>query len=418
LFNHTTPDDADFYLKNRADKGFTVIQAVAMLWDATSQRLPADHRPLIDGDPTKPNEAFFANADRIIDQAQADGMYVAVVPLWFKTFITPQRMLLNPTTAEGFGKYLGSRWRDKPVIWILGGDQPGGGSRGSDHAVNQNLLDICLALATGIKEGDGGNQLITYHPTGGIDGQSSSWWFDNEPWLDFNGLQTGHFIQNHNYNLIAHDYALSPPKPVVDLESGYENITDRLRPATMPDVKRISAWDVRRYAYLAVFAGSAGYTYGNGEVYSFSTTTRPTARWGSGLTWKQSIDLPASGQMQYLRKLIESRPMLERMPDQSMLVGDAGATTQRIEAMRGSDGSYAFVFSASGKPINLKLDALSGSTITAWWYDPRTGNAQHIEDFAKVDTREFTPPSSGEGNDWVLVLDDASKNYPAPGQQK
>jgi len=30
-------------------------------------------------------------------------------------------------------------------------------------------------------------------------------------------------------------------------------------------------------------------------------------------------------------------------------------------------------------------------------------------------TREFTPPSSGPGNDWVLVLDDVDKNFPPPG---
>jgi hypothetical protein len=405
LFSHPSAADAAFYLKNRADKGFTVIQTIVLSWDGMNRPNPHGHLPLIGGDPTKPDEAYFQDADALIDQAAADGMYVAAVPLWAKTYLTPRRMLLNPATAESFGKYLGTRWRDKPVIWILGGDQPGTG-----------LLDVCRALAKGLNEGDGGTHLITYHPTGGRDGQSSSWWFENEPWLSFNGLQTGHFIQNHNYNLIAHDYALTPAKPVIDLESGYENITDRLVPWNRPNVKRISAWDVRRYAYLAIFAGAAGYTYGNGEVYGFSATTRPTARWGSGLTWKQSIDLPAAGQMQFLRRLVESRPMLQRIPDQSMLVGDAGQTTERIEATRAADGSYAMAYSAAGTPIQLKLDALSGSNLTAWWYSPRDGSAQKIEDFAKPPTRIFTPPTNGEGNDWVLVLDDAAKNFARPGE--
>jgi hypothetical protein len=30
--------------------------------------------------------------------------------------------------------------------------------------------------------------------------------------------------------------------------------------------------------------------------------------------------------------------------------------------------------------------------------------------------REFTPPSSDAGNDWVLVIDDAAQNFPAPEQ--
>jgi hypothetical protein len=36
----------------------------------------------------------------------------------------------------------------------------------------------------------------------------------------------------------------------------------------------------------------------------------------------------------------------------------------------------------------------------------------------KTDTREFTAPASGIGNDWVLVLDDAAKNDPAAGKPK
>ena len=31
-------------------------------------------------------------------------------------------------------------------------------------------------------------------------------------------------------------------------------------------------------------------------------------------------------------------------------------------------------------------------------------------------TRRFVPPDPGEQLDWVLVLDDAAKNYPPPGQ--
>jgi hypothetical protein len=32
--------------------------------------------------------------------------------------------------------------------------------------------------------------------------------------------------------------------------------------------------------------------------------------------------------------------------------------------------------------------------------------------------QNFTPPSSGRGCDWVLVLDDAAKGYPPPGEAR
>jgi len=36
--------------------------------------------------------------------------------------------------------------------------------------------------------------------------------------------------------------------------------------------------------------------------------------------------------------------------------------------------------------------------------------------FANTGEREFTPPNYGEMIDWILVLDDASKKFSAPGQ--
>jgi hypothetical protein len=346
----------------------------------------------------------------------AHGMYTAVVPLWFKTYINTKPWLLNPETAESYGKYLGARWRDKPILWILGGDTPGGPSRDPAHTPDAALEDICRALAKGLHEGDGGAHLITYHPTGSVDGQCSSWWFQNESWLSFNALQSGHFTQNHNYKIVAQDWQKTPTKPVIDLESGYENITDRLVRTGGPNVKRIRPWDVRRYAYLSVFAGATGYTYGNVDIFGFSLpTTRPTG-YGDGLGWQASMQRPAAGQMQFLRKLIESRPMLERIPDQTMLAGEAGEATDRIEATRGADGSYAFVFDGSGRPFALRVGELTGSKLTAWWYSPRDGTATPIGAIDKADSQQFTPPSKGEDNDWVLVLDDAAKDYPPPGE--
>ena len=73
-------------------------------------------------------------------------------------------------------------------------------------------------------------------------------------------------------------------------------------------------------------------------------------------------------------------------------------------------------------------DNLTGKAYKAWWYDPRKGTSTLIGQFPRTEpgdrpadvrrsdiSREFTPPSSGPGNDWVLVLDDVDKNFPPPG---
>jgi hypothetical protein len=53
--------------------------------------------------------------------------------------------------------------------------------------------------------------------------------------------------------------------------------------------------------------------------------------------------------------------------------------------------------------------------VKAWWFNPRDGSANAIGEFSNEGEREFVPPAPGEALDWVLVLDDASKSYPAPG---
>ena len=49
----------------------------------------------------------------------------------------------------------------------------------------------------------------------------------------------------------------------------------------------------------------------------------------------------------------------------------------------------------------------------------RTGNAIAAGEISARGERMFTPPANqvdaGLGDDWVLVLDDASKGYPIPG---
>jgi hypothetical protein len=54
--------------------------------------------------------------------------------------------------------------------------------------------------------------------------------------------------------------------------------------------------------------------------------------------------------------------------------------------------------------------------LNVFWFDPRTGKSTSAGQITREGKREFTPPSSGIGNDWILVLDDASKKYPEPGK--
>src|SRR3954453_6196648 len=60
LFHRLNREEADRYLKNRADKRFTVIQAVLLAeLDGLHTPNAYGHTPLQNDDPTKPDEDYF-----------------------------------------------------------------------------------------------------------------------------------------------------------------------------------------------------------------------------------------------------------------------------------------------------------------------------------------------------------------------
>ncbi len=121
--------------------------------------------------------------------------------------------------------------------------------------------------------------------------------------------------------------------------------------------------------------------------------------------------------MKYLRRLFQSRPFTKLVPDQAMIVSNPGKGQDYINAARAEDGSFAFVYIPTGRPVRIATGRLKGQRLMAYWYNPRTGKSTKIASFTRMEDREFVPSTSGRGNDWVLVLDDRARNFPPPGYQ-
>jgi len=200
LFHRLDRDDADAYLSDRAEKGFTVIQAVVVAAEKGLEE-PNAYGDFVfhDSDPLQPNEAYFQHVDYIVDKSEKLGLFIGMLPTWgiYWSSMSPNERIFSPESAMAFGKYIGARYKDKPVIWILGGDQ---------DIYNSNDRRIIEAMARGLKDGDGGKHLITYHPRG--PGFSSDY-FHNADWLDFNMYQSSHGAHDHDNGLFAeHDLSL------------------------------------------------------------------------------------------------------------------------------------------------------------------------------------------------------------------
>jgi hypothetical protein len=120
--------------------------------------------------------------------------------------------------------------------------------------------------------------------------------------------------------------------------------------------------------------------------------------------WKEALDLPGAGQVRHARALIETHEAHARVPDQSLIASEVGAGGDHVQACRAGDGAWALLYLPTGKAVTVDLSKLTGEKLSATWFDPRTGKETAAGAFAREGKREFTPPTSGKGNDWVLVL--------------
>lgn len=406
LFHKLNREEVDEFLMNRAERRFNVIQAVALAeMDGIRSGNVYGKKPLLQNeagvyDPTKPDlsgaYSYWDHVDYVVDKAEELGMHIGFLPTWgdkFNQLWGKGPVIFDESNARIYGKWIGERYKDQSnMIWILGGDRT---------LETEEHYKIIRAMADGIREGDGGRHLMTFHPMGC---RSSTEYVHEDEWLDFNMIQSGHSLRIDNYSWVTTDYELVPAKPTLDGEPRYEDhpINFKSENGFFDDT------DVRQAAYWSVFAGSFGHTYGHHSIWSM--TTEPAHYFI--MTWQDAMVRPGGSQMQHVRSLIESRPFLERVPDQSLLVDELSGFNH-LQATRGE--SYAFIYTPTGLSFEVNMGKISGEQVKAHWYDPRTGTAQHIGEFDNQGTVKFVPPSSGRGDDWVLVLDDSSQDFSVPG---
>ena len=356
-----------------------------------------------------PQNDYWDHVDFIVREANQRGLYIGFLPTWGRFWhdkVKEGRPFFTAANAEFYGEWLGARYKDAGLVWILGGDR---------SVDNEEQKGIIRAMAKGLRKGDGGAHLMTFHPPGG---NGSSTWFHDDDWLDFNMRQNGHTAEfTGRYDNTRKDYDRTPIKPVLDGEPIYE---DHPVSFNAKSFGHSIAADVRRPLYWDLFGGACGHTYGNHAVWQMWSPVKNPIN-NPLMPWYEAIDQPGAKQMQHARALIQSRPFLTRVPDDSIIATDRvptsvpGSGRYHFAATRDESGSYAMVYAPVGRSFKVRMDAIAGAKVKTWWFNPRDGKATAVGEFPNTGEREFNPPDKGEMLDWVLVLDDATKNYSAPG---
>lgn len=376
--------------------------------------------PFVNLDPTQPNEKYFKHVDFIVNKAEELGLIIGMLPTWGDKIYSENPgagpIVFNRTNVAVFGEFLGKRNKDKPIVWILGGDR---------NIASNEVLEIWRAMAAGLKKGDAGNHLITYHPRGN---SSSSKSLHNETWLDFNMFQSGHDERFNNvYEFAAIDRALKPTKPTLDGEPAYEDIAVKFweyMDFSKESANRVGEgaldsdgliqnksnfkegfftdYDVRLHAYWNFISGACGYTYGNNAIWQMFKK-------GGNIAipclydWRESMDRPGAFDLKHVRTLLEDK-FYKIVPDQSLIAGENPKGENYVVVSGSTDNSFELVYLAKGQTVKLDMSKLKRK-MKASWFNPRNGFKEKIGIFRNEGLKDFKPKSSGAGKDWMLVLE-------------
>ena len=383
ITHNLTYEEAVRYMEDRIKRGFNAFMvSTPDAYDPDGKATyPPDrygNHPFRGEDITKPEEAYWVNVDRVFKKAEEMGILLLVTPIYIGCCNDGYLGLLQkngPEKALAYGRWIGKRYASRlNIIWVHGGDRN-----------PFEVPDEVRAVARGIRE-SAPSHLHTAHWAGNTSALDH---FADEGWLDFNSSYT--------YGPVAwrilHDRARHPKKPTFLIETHYEG-----------DFGKRTAEDIRRYPYRAVLAGAAGHLFGN----------RPL--WFCGHGWEKALGLPGSGYMTHVRTLFESRAWHDLVPDinHNIVVqghGDFG-NDDGVQAAATTSRDTLIVYLTDKNKINVDLRRLSGEKLRGYWYDPRTGQSKEIGMIERKGLREFKAPAEG---DWILVLDDAARNRPAPG---
>jgi hypothetical protein len=383
--------DADFYLENRRQLGFTAV-LVNLIEHKFTARPPLNFdgiNPFTQGPFTTPDDRYFSHADHVLQLAASKGIVVLLAPLYLGFDCGDEgwcHEVNQATTSQmnAWGQYVGNRYKDYDnIIWVIGGD--------TDPSP---VADKVQAMVDGIRSVDS-RHLFTAHNA--PEQMAVEPWGGN-PWLTLNNAYT--YMPAYESVLAA--YELSPPMPGFLIEADYENddgTTDQ---------------DLRAQSYWTLLSGGFGHVFGNCPIWAFGYASGFCA----STDWKTQLNNVGSVSMKHFGSLFNSRHWQTLVPDLThaiFITGGYGTFYDYASPACASDGSSIIGYLPSARTVSVNAACLAGDTMAAWWYNPRDGIATPIGNgtYATSIIQSFTPPSPG---DWVLVLDSLTFSFQEPGK--
>jgi hypothetical protein len=422
-------DDSGFarLVKDRADKGFSLIQIIAgpypemfgegpdfAQYDAWDPRGRSAQGFPFEKDFARVNAAYYNAATARIEKIIDGGLVPCIVGMW--GFYLPH---IGVEKVKRFWRNLVARYAAYPVVWCIAGEALMLGHF-SDEPKTQDFLGEkspeMVARSAAQKKGwtevmrhvreiDPYHNPITVHPTEFGHDQ-----VEDASLMDVDMLQTGHsgiYTIPHVVKDIREALAHEPKMPVVNGEVNYEGLAYRV----WQDIIRLGF-------YHTMFNGAAGITYGANGIWQVNQEGKPERSFLSmgDTPWEEAMHFPGSLQVGLGAKFLARFPwwQLQRRPDwidESKLPGD-----WFVEHIKEND---PFTPVAIGIPRKLRIvyvpicgvtrPTLQGIEpdvrYTARYFDPVTGREIMIGPVNPGAEGKWVPPPPPTIHDWLIVLE-------------
>ena len=420
------PEQWQTYLDRRQSQGFSVVQVnlLPWRWEMTDAE---GNRPFHDGDPDRPNEAYFARFDRFLALAAEHGLVTCLMLIWGGPRPDLPAVHFSTEQAVRFARWAVERFTRYPMIWSVSGDAP--------YDEEPEKWD---AVGRAVQDADPNGHPTTNHL---MTGRAWRFLHHDAPWHDFHMIQTGHYepARPNVADLAAAYYRAEPIKAYVNGEPWYEAHPDMTNRPTYGPL--FTAEHVRYAFWVSVLSGATmGHTYGGQGIWNWKRPGDSEVQMAGpqiGPTWEQALELPGAQHCadaaaffrsqrwhdlqpapERVRSASRETPR-ERQPACAILPGARWIVYLPAAPSDPSDSSHlpvdrtAPTDSATPRgpatpptnPASVLLLGVEADTWRARWLDPRTG-AEHKIGPVDVSPEGIwpSPPRPGS-DDWVLILD-------------
>jgi hypothetical protein len=383
LIGDLSREDADKYLADRQRRGFNTL-IIGLIEHRFSRNAPRNfykRAPFEENAAfSKPNDAYFDDADWILQQARDRGFLVLLTPAymgvnggaegWYQ-----EMQAAGPDVLKSYGRYLGERYKKyNNVIWVQGGD------------FDPPDRTLANALAEGIAETDP-DAFQTIHAR--LDTDVALNW-KAASWLNLDTIYT--------YGDVAAKsllrYITGPVTPFFLIESIYEeehNATEQ---------------NIRANAYGAILSGACGQIFGNNPIWHFG---------GPGVfeqpkTWQESLASRGTQSMTHLKAFFDKIAWWTLGPEQGkLLVAPNPLLPGEAIGSLSVDGTLAVIYLSDRRSVALNMASLSPSAQQAHWFDPSSGKFSEAvpKNTDKAGITEFQIPqerNSAGFSDWLLMV--------------